>query len=358
MLLVLYIVTILFLLFVKKTNKNTWVIAALLISLLSITSNFYADLDNYVPLFNYYNSKEFVLSFPNTNFIWVLLCKLFYMLGFNYRGMIIGIVFFNYYLLHRAAKNLQCNENIFFGLFLIFPSIIQLINLKFSLAFSLIVFAYSILCVEKKYSTICFFILTIIASLIHNSAFVFLLLIFAKKKKINMGRLFVIALIITVFIIFNLNTITHFVQHFISNQQYERYFTDTITPSSNIWILLIFLCWLISYIFGFLAINYINKDKENKYNNIFRKCIVVINIMVLTLPLLLLDRNMHRFIEIGFVMVFFMMSMILKGKFTKNKMMLLFCMIISLITVMAIYTPYDSVLDPIFTYDEIVDIRR
>ena len=145
MLLSLYIIIILYLLLFRKKNNNAWVFAACMIAILSITTNDYADLVNYDPLFNYYNTSSFNFSFTMNNSIWALLCRLFYNIGFNYRGMVICLIFINYFILHFAAKNLKCDENKFFALFLIFPSIIQLVQLKFFTAFVIVTLAYSIL---------------------------------------------------------------------------------------------------------------------------------------------------------------------------------------------------------------------
>ena len=359
MLLVPYIIIIIYLLLFRKRQKKAWIIATCAMILLSITTTIYADLNNYTPLFDYYNSINYRFSFSDTNFIWVLLCKLFYYLGFNYRGMVVGLLFFNYYILHKACQNMQCDENKFFGLFLIFPSIIQLVQLKFFTATTIVVLAYSILLSGKKRSTIMFIVMIIIASLIHNSTIIFLFLLFTKKSNLNKNIIFVASIILAVFLSVNLNRITYLARFFISIQQYDRYVIDTITPSSFLWILLIFISWLISYIFGLLIIGYVKKDNYIEYNSNFEKNIISIILLLMTIPFLLIDRNMHRFLEVGFIILYFMLGAIFKNlKYTKNKLMLLFCLCISLTFVMIVYTPGENVLQPLFSYQSIVNIRR
>lgn len=359
MLIIFYIIAIFYLLLVRKRQKYSWIIAACIMVLLSITTHNYADLNNYMPLFNYYNSGDFNFSFSVTNFIWALLCKIFYYFGFNYRGMVVGLIFLNYFILHKACQNMQCNENKFFGLFLIFPSIIQLVQLKFFTATTIVVLAYSILLSDKKRATFIFIIMVIFASLIHDTTIVFLFLLFTKKDNLNKSIIFILAFILSIFLSINLNWITNLSKYFISAQQYERYVIDTITPSSLTWIITIFFCWMICYIFGLLIIKYAKKDSNVEYNSIFEKNIISIILLLLTIPFLLIDRNMHRFIEVGFIILYFMFGVTYKNiNFNKDKLILLFCLIVSLTFVMIVYTPYESVLQPLFSYENFVNIRR
>ena len=355
MLLILYIFVIVFLLIFRKKTKNSWLIAASIIVLLSITTSNYADLTNYEPLFNYYNMDGVIISSSTNNFIWALLCKLFYSIGFNYRGMVVCLILINYFILHKAALNMKCNENKFFGLFLIFPSVIQLVQLKFFTAFVIVVLAYSIFILEKKGSFITYILMVLFASLIHSSSMLFLILCLSKKDKLNKNVIFIISFILAIILSFNINFISEFSKAFISMNQYERYIVNTITPSSFLWILLIFISWLICYVFATIVNHYINKNC-NYENLIFKREIISIILLLLTLPLLLLDRNMHRFLEIGFIILYFMISS-QKIKY-KNSLDLILCLCICLIGVMFIYTPYSTVLNPLFSYETIVNIWR
>lgn len=359
MLFVFYLIIIIFLLFFRKKQKYSWLIAAFTIVVLSITSIDYADLTNYEPLFNYYNSGSFNDIFSVNNSVWALLCKFFYSIGLNYRGMVICLLFINYYLLHKAAKNLNCNENRFFGLFLIFPSLIQLVQLKFFTAFVIIALAYSILLLNKKKSIFIYTIMVLFASLIHSSVIVFLIFLFIKKKKINKNIIFIASIVLVIIFSLNLNFITNISKNIISEQQYERYVTDTITPSSFLWIVLIFFCWFICYCFSLLITKYSKLDKNDMQQLINNKNVISINLLLLTIPLLLLDRNMHRFLEMGYVILFFMVTSSFRDlKENKSYLPLILVLCVFLIIVMSIYTPYNTVLNPLFSFQKIVDIWR
>lgn len=357
MLTVIYIIVIVYLLLFRNKQRYAWIIAASAIAILSITSTDYADLSNYSPLFDYYNSKVYTFSFSVNNWAWAILCKLFYTLGFNYRGMIICIVFINYFILHKAIQNIRGDENKFFALFLIFPSLIQLIQLKFFTAYVIVVYAYSILVLQKRNSTILFILSVFFASFIHSSAIVFLILLLIKNEKLNKNLIFVTSIILAIFIIFNMDFIINIAGRLISEQQYERYIVKSSTPSSYKWVLGICITWGICYIFA-LFVNKGSMQHKDK-NNVLEKGVIAINILVLTLPLLLLDRNMHRFLEMGFAILYCMIASVFsEKKIKKNNITFIFLLCVSLAIIMYIYTPYKTVLKPLFSYDKIINIRR
>ena len=113
MLLFPYVIFIFYILFIKKTEKCTWVLAASLMAFLSVTSLSYADLSNYIPLFEYVNNVELYVATQTTGLIWAYLNKFFYFLGFNYRGMVVVMLFLDYYLMHNAVQRLGGNENVY-----------------------------------------------------------------------------------------------------------------------------------------------------------------------------------------------------------------------------------------------------
>ena len=357
-----YLIIIIYILFIKKNQRFTWLLVAMCIAMLSITSSFYPDLDNYVPLFDYFNQSDVTITLSTTNYLWALLCKIFYFLGFNYRGMVICLIFVDYYILHIAAKNLNCDERIFFGLFLIFPALIQLIQFKFFTSTSIVILAYSVLIKNKKHSILFFILLMCVAMLIHNSTVVFLifLLLKFKNKKVSTKLILVITIFMSLIFSLNIGIVDDISRLLISEKQIDRYITNTISPSSVLWIIIIYTCWLLCYIISFYILKHSKKDNV-EINQILTQDIIAINLLLLTIPLLLLDRNMHRFIEIGYVIMFFSVSIVMnkiEKRNNKDKLMLLFMICAILIFNTIIYTPFKSVIIPIFSYDGIVNIWR
>lgn len=359
MLILPYVLICIYLLYFRKKNKNAWLIVALTIIFLSITSKTYADLPNYQPLFDYYNLNNVNITISTTNFLWAYLCKFFGFLGFNYRGMVVILIFINYYIIHLGLKNFMADENKFFGLFMIFPAIIQLIQLKFFTAFSIVFLAYSLYIKNGKYSSIKFILLTIFASLIHSSASVFLILIFCNNKKLNNNLLLIITIFFSILFNCNLSIITGLAKKYLSERHFNRYFVNSITPSSIIWILAIFSLWLVCLLILKLIISKVDKKENSKCYEILEKNDKSITLFLLTIPLLFIDRNMHRFLEMGFCILMLSISLcIRRDNMTKNNVMFLFCISLVLIIAMFIYTPYSSVLQPVFSYDGFISIFK
>lgn len=364
MLIVPYVIVIFYILFFKRTEKSTWVLAASLMAFLSATSTSYADLINYVPLFEYVNYVELPVAAQTTGVIWACLNKLFYFLGFNYRGMVVVMLFLDYYLMHNAVRRLGGNENLYFGLFLIFPSIIQLVQFKFFTAFCVVFVGYSILVTSEKLSRVKYLGFIAIAFLIHTSCVMFLLLLLVKMKHYDRKRFVLITAGLTLFMVIFLNPIVSIVSRYLNPRLSARYLTDSITPSSLTWIVLIFIVWLVSYILSsYLLSNRafegttITSDDSSFYVANYNG--MAIEILLLTLPFLLLDSNYHRFLEMGYSILFVVAGMyITPPRYSRNKMIFILVLMVLLVIISYIYCPYETVLKPVFMFDGFVNVRR
>lgn len=363
MLIILYIILILYILFIKKNEKLTWLLAATMMAFLSITSETYADLNNYIPLYKFVNTVDISIGMKSTGIGWLLLNRFFNFLGFNYRGFVFVMLYVNYYLMHFSVKKLRANENMYFGLFLLFPSLIQLVQFKFFTAFCIVFLGFSFLVTSEKFPRIKYIISIIIASFIHTSSLMFILLILIKLKRYNRKVFAYISLILTIFIVLFLNAIVAFISRYLNANLTNRYFTDSITRSSTSWIIAIVLVWL----FLFLVSQYImskrefrtqlNVSKEGMFS-IANYCTMTIEVLLMTLPFLLLDRNFHRFLEFGYSSLYLILGIyVIPPKYSKSKILLTLVVIVSLIIITLVYTPFDSVLKPLFSFDGLVNLR-
>ena len=364
MLIIPYALFIFYILFIKRTEKLTWALAGALMTFLSVTSLTYADLSNYVPLFDYVNRVELSVATQATGVIWALLNKIFYLLGFNYRGMVAVLLLVDYYLMHDAVKRLGGNENLYFGLFLIFPSIIQLVQFKFFTAFCVVFVGYSILVTSEKLSRVKYLGFIAIAFLIHTSSVMFLLLLLVKMKHYDRKLFVLITAGLTLFMVIFLDPIVSIVSRYLNPRLSARYLTDSITPSSLTWIVLIFIVWLMAYILSSYLLS--NRAFEGttitsgdssfyvaNYNG------MAIEILLLTLPFLLLDRNYHRFLEMEYSILFVVTGMYMTPpRYSRNKMIFILVLMVLLVMISYIYCPYETVLNPIFSFDGFVNIRR
>lgn len=364
MLLFPYVIFIFYIMFIKKTEKCTWVLGASLMAFLSVTSTSYADLSNYIPLFEYVSYVELSVAAQTTGLIWACLNKLFYFLGFNYRGMVVVMLFLDYYLMHNAVRRLGGNENLYFGLFLIFPSIIQLVQFKFFTAFCVVFVGYSVLVTSKKLSKVKYLAFIAIAFLIHNSSVMFLLLLLVKRKHYDRKLFVLITVGLTLFMVVFLNPIVSIVSRYLNPRLSARYLTDSITPSSLTWIILMFIIWLIayvvsSYLLSNRAFGNTTITSEDDFFYVTNYNGMSIEILLLTLPFLLLDRNYHRFLEMGYSMLFVIAGMYIKPpKYSRDKIIFIFVLMVLLVIITNIYCPYETVLKPVFMFNGFVSLRR
>lgn len=364
MLIAAYAIVTFYILFIKKTERYTWALAASIMVFLSITSSDYSDLVNYVPLFEYVNYVALPIAVQTTGIGWACLNKLFYMIGLNYRGMVVGMLYVNYFLMHIAVKRLRTNENLYFGLFLIFPAVIQLIQLKFFTGFCIVLLGYSLLLTSERFSIVKYIALIALASIIHTSCLIFSVLLLVKRKHYNRNLFIIIATILTIAIVNFMNQIVNFASIFINSRLVGRYLVDSISPSSLSWIIAIFLVWLTSFIISkYLLLN--KAFRVSIYNavqtetRVIDYCGMSIEIMLLTLPFLLLDRNFHRFLEMGYSLLFVIAGWyIAPPRYSRDKLIFVFVFMALLIVISFIYSPYATVLKPIFTFDEFVNLRR
>lgn len=364
MLIIPYVIFIFYILFIKRTEKFTWVLAAALMTFLSVTSTSYADLNNYVPLFEYVNYVELPVAAQTTGIIWACLNKLFYLLGFNYRGMVAVLLFADYYLMHNSVRRLGGNENLYFGLFLIFPSIIQLVQFKFFTASCVVFVGYSILVTSEKFPRVKYLVFIAIAILIHTSCVMFLLFLLVKLKQDDRKLFVLITVGLTLLTVICLNPIVSIVSRYLNPRLSARYLTDSITPSSLTWIVLIFIVWLMAYIVSsYLLSNRafdgttITSDDSSFYVANYNG--IAIEILLLTLPFLLLDRNYHRYLEMGYSILFVITGMyITPPRYSRSKLIFILVLMILLMLISYIYCPYETVLKPVFTFDGFINLRR
>lgn len=353
-----YVVIIFYILFGKKKDKFTWVLAASTISFLSITSYLYADIVNYMPLFEFINNFDISFSVKSSGLGWIIINKIFYFIGFNYRGLILGLIYFNFYLMHLSAKKLEINENIYFGLYLIFPGLIQLVQIKFFTATCIVMFGYTLMLTSDRFPKLKFIMSILIATTIHTSSVMYLLLILPILIKINEKQYIFFVFGITAIAKIFLNNIISIVILYLNSRLSERYITNSISPTTLQWFVAIFYCWLMLFIISFYILNNTKAGINDKFN------ILGLNyqsnlILLLTLVFLTLDKNFHRFLELGYLLLYFSLGLYIKPpKYSYKKLLLILILIIILVIVSLIYCPIETVIKPLFSYDGIINIRR
>lgn len=367
--LILIYIFVIIILFVRKNEKYSWLIASSVLALLSITSYVYPDLVNYATAFNVYNSSPGMITMGLTNnFLWAYLCRFFGLLGFNYRGMVFVLIFVNFFLMDIALKKFGCNRNKFFALFLIFPAIIQLIQFRYFTSTTLIFLSYSFFVDNEKRSNVISVILFLIAIFIHVASGLYILIYFCKQKRIDKKVLLILVVFFSLLFLTNMNSFINIAVRYLSAGQVLRYITNSPTRSSKSWILTILLIWLLCYSISTYLRNSILKRKiyintlESDYKRIDNLAVyfnTAILLLLLTTPLLSLDRNYHRYLEMAFMLLYVLVSFVFKNRtLTATKLIFYSSLLVIVVFTMFVYTSYTNVLIPVFSFDGFQNLLR
>ena len=352
MLLLLFAITIIYGCFSKK-NKYFWIWCALLLAILVNTSSTYADYNSYEYIFNLVNKGYFGQFFKDGGpFLWYSLCFLFGKIGLSYRGMVTIIIFVSMLLINFRIKELKFNNNLFWALFIIFPGLIQCVQLRFFLGTSIVFFGLIPLLENKKRSTILFLICILISYFIHSSCLIFIFfLAFPLFKKYGYQKTLVIAIFTTLILYFGFQKVIPKVAlNFLSSNKFERYFGSNSYSSSTLRVFKILLIWIMC---NFADIIFLIRLKKKQLidNKIYNYCNNIQK--AISLFFLIFDGNFHRFIEIAYMLLYINISLISTYvKFKKNNsFFLVLSLLFIVVSVAFLYTPYDTVISPLFTYE-------
>ncbi len=207
-------------------------------------------------------------------------------LGLDYRSFFIVSALFEVTLLLKFIKKYTENIGCVIVLFIIFPMVTLFVQLRFLLAYTIVLcFGINSLLKKKKLYELKFIIAIMIATMIHYSSIIYLFLLLADK--LTMRKIIIIVLIFMV----AMSSLTFFtpVLNFAKSLMGEKKVDILIEGSTNVdgnfgrTVLILFI------VFGYYAIYlYMKKDSEES-NNKFAENILRYNIVSLvTIPLVYL----------------------------------------------------------------------
>lgn len=305
MLILLYVITIIMSLIIKDKKSNWMIYAGTLCLLLWTSKGTYADFVGYYDIFERINVTGFNVVGATPG--WFILCRLFGILGFNYYGMSLILTFVACLLLHKLFSKFDANENVIWAVMLVFPLLINGIQIRFFFAMAIVTFGLKYLIFNNKFALLKYSICVLLASTIHSAAIIFIILILVllyEKFRIKTN------IVITVFVfgatVVGVRVVPLLAKIFLHQSQYDRYIANSYTRTSFKWTFAIVFCWMIT-LFLFKTINLITpieirkEYRELKYDIIYKRLLTILFLLGLTLPLLVYDRNFHRFIQLGYI---------------------------------------------------------
>lgn len=306
MLILIYVVTIALSLFIKNRKQN-WIIYAMVLCLLLWTSDgTYADFKGYYNIFEKINTSGINLVGATPG--WFLLCRLFGMIGLNYYGMSIALAFISCLLLHIFFLKFDANENVIWATLLIFPLLINGIQVRFFFTMSIVTYGLNFLIFNHKFSWLKYCACVLIATSVHSAAAIFVILVLVTiYEKLNLRQSVLVTMLLFALTVIGVQMIPKLAKAYLYQSQYDRYIANSYTTTSVKWAFAIVICWLVTLLL-FKMLGYITTAEVRqeyiklKYDIVLKRVHTILLLLGLTLPLLIYDRNFHRFIQLGYIL--------------------------------------------------------
>lgn len=348
-----------------KLPELYWVLVGILLSFISVTTATYADMETYTNIFNWTN--YYGVNYDTIG--WSFLCKCFYMMGFNYRGMIPFVIFLSVFLIDGSCRKLHVPEDEVLSLLLVFPGLMNVIQLKFFLAISVVVYSLTFLQRPSKYGVLKYLLGTTIATMIHSASlfcFIFVMTILIRKK--DMVKPIVMAIITILLVIVFLRFIPVLAGFFMNEEKITRYFTGAVEVSSLKWIVEISIAWMLMVIVSWLVITVCSKSSKSAKKSLphlNEECFIARSFFIVflcgaSLPLLIYDESFHRFVELEYIVGYFILSYYKKNKRPHEKIDVIIItsfLLLSLLFCMRYFVTFDKVI-PMFHWNGFVVLRR
>lgn len=362
-----YLITFIFS-WLAKTKRFFWIWCAFLFCVFLCTSKTYADFDNYSTYYNMIGNSIDSVQYMEFPIGWLIINKIFYCIGLSYRGAIVLIIFLSCFLMHLFFDKFYCKESIIWGLFLIFPAVIQCIQIRFFLATAICVFGMNFLLSNKKYRTFKYIITVMIATLFHTGAMMLLIYCLIKPfEENNIKNPILCSVVGSILICVSLKVIKTFAAKFVPSMRFARYFGKYAEKSPMNRYFYVISLWLLSVILANYIKKYINNRNIIKITKLgenlektSNRLVIIISFTGLTIPFLFFDASFHRYFEVSYILVYILIAIWYSNSNVKTITKWFYicafsCMVIFLTR---IYYTWDTVLIPFFSFDGIFSLIR
>ncbi len=359
---IIYIVLILLSLLIKRSKVIT-IVLLLFLWLLFGWSSDNADYANYVLKYNYIDQLASGLE-P----LFVIIVKIFKHLGLDYRSFLIIFSAMYFIFMYFFAKKFTKNTLFVFALYSIFPFMLDVVQIRQTMAFPLIwlgIYFYLKGQSKSSYFYSCLFI--VLASLIHGASLYFLLLFFMDKIRIKYKEIIILAFVPISFLIVPLiGTLFIRISLLLGiNGRLQQYSTFTssaynLDPRKVILILLLFIFYLI----GYFVIRSLNKKLGLLSNIELERFGNLILVSFFTLPLSGFMPDIYRILTgISFINYLYWakffdetrpINFITSREFSLRTFTIIFSLVGIFLLVLS-STNYNYVFLPLFQNNEIIN---
>lgn len=364
MLLITFLLTVLYGFLSNNKSRFFWMWCVVLLAILMCTSDTYADLVGYEKYYAYLLNGGIEFDYLGYTVGWYTICKIAILLHLSCRGMLVLALFLSCFIMHRAVRKLPCRENTFWALFLVFPALVQCVQMRFFLATAIVFYGFTLLIVNIRRGWVGYLVSVVVACCIHASCAVYIILIFViffRIMKIKKAALF--SLVGTVLLYSGISYIPLIAESILPSIKYKRYFVSDISVTTISWTLKIVLVWLACVLIVIIASRSNHEMileshcEDTVEANMLSKITMAILMLVITLPLLTFDANFHRFIEIGYEFCYIIVArfMLLSKRKEEHLIMIVLCIVV-LCFAGYIYIPYNTIILPFFSFDRFISL--
>jgi hypothetical protein len=328
------------------------------------TSSTYTDLVGYEKYYAYLLNGGIEFDYLGYTIGWWIICRFSILLHLSCRGMLVLVLFLSCFIMHKAIQKLPCRENTFWALFLVFPALVQCVQIRFFLATAVVFYGFILLIDNARYGWVSYLVSVTVAYCIHASCaiyIIFIFVIFFKTMKVQKVALF--SLVGTALLYCSKSYISQIAKLILPSIKYIRYFKSYISNTTLSWTFKIALIWLACVVIVLIVSRsshemILESHRQGTVEaNMLTKTTMAILMLVITLPLLAFDSNFHRLIEIGYEFCYLIVArfMLLSRRREEQFIIIILCIVV-LCFAGYIYIPYNTIILPLFSYDGFIPL--
>lgn len=332
-----------------------WIVTAAVMCLLSITTTTYTDVDIYTNIYNWTITQGVTFD----TFGWGILCKMFNAVGINYRGMIVFVLFASCYITHRALKRIDVNEAFVIALMFIMPGVMQVIQLKFFFATSIILYSLTFILKEcTKKDIVKFSVGIVLATLVHSASiicFIYLAVLFFEKINTSKSLMYSVTALLGIIVLYKFIPLV--AGRLLNSHTFNRYFSGVEIASIN-WIVEVFISWLLVTISTWLMYKsggFRSYNGNSSYRLVFSRCFTCICLSIIIVPLLLFDQNFYRLLELSYIIAYILFAIYYKTTNNKSKYVVTLVMMVAILFSFRYFVIVERIL-PLFNWDGFVPL--
>lgn len=294
--------------FVKIKSKR---FELLIILLCGALIYFGHDIPDFASYENAYIYIESGVHYTDTGIGWLWISRIGNYFGLTYREFATTIYVLSAilvrYSLNEYITNFKCRRFVW-SLYLIFPALLDCVQIRFWVAQAIFFFALKFLFQKKLKGYLLYLLLILIASTIHSSSLfylLFLLMPFFEKIK---NALAYVVLILSIVLLFFKNNIVSLIGLVINQHRVERYFQSNDGTGLYGFIAYVFILALFSLI-SKRSLKCLNSSISTKQKSYIQNVYKISVLMWLLLPLSTFDTNIFRLQRPLWILIYVLLFM-------------------------------------------------